>query len=993
MDSSPPPARNVEENVADIEEIASQIRYQLSQMRAKNQHHNFERLAFHLMRMTVASNILPATGPVAAGGDQARDFETFRSYIASTEIRDSSFAALVSGRTIAFGCSLQVKISAKIRSDVATMLASGATLDEIHYLCEVDIPVAERHGLQGWARLTHKVHLEIHDGQAMATELTNREAFWIAQRYLAVSADLLVNARNDDLPAWYRDALKAYQGDGEPDGPADLELLSRAGRFATDVAAAFTDVPFWVQQLSKLYETTESEVLKRKAIIEIVAISMRSTQVLEGLEPLVRKHFADPTQYTDPQEIVTAGSTLTYALVSAHQGTSSFTVDELRNAYEQLTARVEILLSETTKPGLRADLLESAGFQRLTGPTFRGEFPDIEGTMDHWIQIPQLLPNAPFFHLSRFADRLTKFATLLGDDPRYRDLTSAVDQHVEERMGGIAAGEKGRDRALAFYEVGRVRRAIEELHNVKVKWFAQETLRGAVLTLLLLADWYRELGLSFAAKYYALSSAFLSDIKSGSQNLARYMGPALVDAAFCDWRQGAVASVVSLLEVTTTAFGAMVKSADDALPQRLEEFVAQLSIMVMVVRRLAGSEAEELERVLREVPLVSDGLDSILPVAEDAWRGFSESAVWTRAASELQDAPLSDTRRIRVAAWSALGIRWRVEWNNTRDITAIAEQFCAVLQITILDLSRTELVLLPTTVEIRLKVAEDSEFDLVDQPSNDGRRWEARIPSAVSETGLHDFSLKTLAMATHLLWEVSLLPHDEFHAAIEEAFKSGIANKIAVGRPYGELYRAFVREEDFHLFRYRTTELIPPTSTTFREASGELAWVSSVGPNYSSAEAERQIAARYKRSVPPISHSIELLRASSAFQNVLAELRAEGWKDWHVLLALLNVIINIRVNRMLSGDAPLQDVQRAFRELLKRSEQESDMTNGVPPITAEALREQLAIVQLETLRHWGLELRQRTPDLPAVERLLAARYRYWDDDVDHAPIFEAGQQN
>ena len=42
---------------------------------------------------------------------------------------------------------------------------------------------------------------------------------------------------------------------------------------------------------------------------------------------------------------------------------------------------------------------------------------------------------------------------------------------------------------------------------------------------------------------------------------------------------------------------------------------------------------------------------------------------------------------------------------------------------------------------------------------------------------------------------------------------------------------------------------------------------------------------------------------------------------------------------------------------------------------------------LSLLNHWGLECRQETPDIPAIERLLAARYGYWDEDVPHEDPF------
>lgn len=39
------------------------------------------------------------------------------------------------------------------------------------------------------------------------------------------------------------------------------------------------------------------------------------------------------------------------------------------------------------------------------------------------------------------------------------------------------------------------------------------------------------------------------------------------------------------------------------------------------------------------------------------------------------------------------------------------------------------------------------------------------------------------------------------------------------------------------------------------------------------------------------------------------------------------------------------------------------------------------------LKGVGLDVHQRTPDLPAIEHFVAVRYRYWDDDVPHDDPF------
>ena len=101
-----------------ITELAKYIRFQLGELRAQNKHHEFEHLARQFARLRICENILPATGPVGAGGDKGRDFETYRTYLASTPIATSTFLGLAKDKKLVFSCSLQQDIAQKVKSDV-----------------------------------------------------------------------------------------------------------------------------------------------------------------------------------------------------------------------------------------------------------------------------------------------------------------------------------------------------------------------------------------------------------------------------------------------------------------------------------------------------------------------------------------------------------------------------------------------------------------------------------------------------------------------------------------------------------------------------------------------------------------------------------------------------------------------------------------------------------------------------------------------------------
>jgi len=165
--------------MATRDQIASWIRFQLEDLSARNGHHDFEHLCRDLAIHRISKNILPATGPVSAGGDQGRDFESFRAY--------------ASEKSLAFACTLtkSAYLKGKIKEDIEAIVGEGAPVEDIHYFCSANLAVAQRHNLQDWAEKVHNVHLEIYDRQAIADQLlVDRGAFSIAIRYLSIPGEM-----------------------------------------------------------------------------------------------------------------------------------------------------------------------------------------------------------------------------------------------------------------------------------------------------------------------------------------------------------------------------------------------------------------------------------------------------------------------------------------------------------------------------------------------------------------------------------------------------------------------------------------------------------------------------------------------------------------------------------------------------------------------------------------------------------------------------------
>jgi hypothetical protein len=71
------------------------------------------------------------------------------------------------------------------------------------------------------------------------------------------------------------------------------------------------------------------------------------------------------------------------------------------------------------------------------------------------------------------------------------------------------------------------------------------------------------------------------------------------------------------------------------------------------------------------------------------------------------------------------------------------------------------------------------------------------------------------------------------------------------------------------------------------------------------------------------------------------------------------------------------------------SEKADDPEVPLELFTRERIDQFRGVSMLSLVQHWSLEARQRTADVNAIEELLAARYGYWTDDVDHADPFHA----
>jgi len=1003
---------------ASVRESIAQIRFALSQLSARNGHHEFEEMARFLARETVSRNILPATGPVSAGGDQGRDFETFKTYVVGQVLATGSQIGIAEGENVAFACTLQAEdLGSKVLSDVKKIVGQGSPVEHIVYYAEANLAVGLRHTLQGRAKDDFGVHLEVFDGAAIAELLCQRHLYWIAQEFLHLPASALPPI--PDRPDWYETDLRRWrENDYVPTTPGDLVDLSGCLRYATYHEHAAVDLPFWIDRISALIRDEVPCSTKQRARYEMVVAHLVGLGDLRPMDALVATYMANALEAEDPSQLSDASVLLLYCVGARGRGLTSHSEGQVLDWNDQLQRRVAELLDATEQPGRRCSLLETLGWLRsqpdLVAALERGidyrldpEIPrlsleeieaiaqrgliepvhipvvDLQGAFDAWTEMVDLLPQARLFPVERLAQMMRITAPILIEDRRYDAVVTALDERIAEIAGGDAAASSARDRAMMFYRHSRLLDALREIHRARMGWFSGETTEGLVLATLMMSQIYRELELPLAAKFSAMTAARLV----GDDNRELY-ARACFKAAEADYHQAAWFSSILIADLGLRAHLLLAEDPHDwERHPHLQDVFFEFAIVRAFAAAAGGTYEEFVLDVLGRTG-ANELLDDLLQGlgAPPWWEDLSANEFTERVAEELGQPAFSDGGDRRSHSWRALGVTWALEFPNDYDSTMVGERLAAFAQITLAEMAAHDPALLPTRVVFEVETIPESE-EVISEHESDGHgsRWRIHLPASgpTSSDLVRRVGQETLSVVIEAIADVSVLPQDEFSDLLEALFEDGLLDKLSFGTVYDVAYRDLISRERFE---EAPRQASPPVQTDLQPVPRQTDDLRppGCGPHYDLEESTALVVDRYANVTETLVATLPALRSYLPFADVVRSLRTRGWKDWHILLAVLHVAQNHR----LSLQRPPRNEAEANRlfEMFMRAEQPDDPA-PMDMFTEDALREAIRFSWPSTLKVWGLQLRQNPPDIDALESLLAERYGYWTDDAPHDEPF------
>ncbi|MET4252973.1 hypothetical protein [Bradyrhizobium sp. LA6.7] len=963
--------------------IASVIRYHLGELSARNAHHEFEHLCRYLAKARIHSNILPATGPVSSGGDQGRDFETFRSQVAYPAV--SNFKDMVSDAKVVFGSSLDKRIERKIRTDVGSIATRGGSVERIIYFCESNLAVAKRHKLKAWARESHNVSLEIFDGTAIADLLSDRDVFWIAQEFLHIPAEIMPTTADRD--GWYGRQVERW-ADRSPMvvSNADFAEVKFGLRRATFHNDARPHLLFWIGLMKPFLKESAPRQLQRCADYELAVAHLRGKGDLASEFGLVRDYFADVEDWLAVADLQDAATLLVYAFGGLMLGQCDVEPAMLFKWRQRVMSVLGREIARAPGPGRRSGLLSVRAFLQSMPESVGSPIP-YERCFDDWEAALGEAEKTPLFPIEELVRDLSKMTPALGESPRFVALADRADGLFASRQGPVAAAEHMYVRAITFYEADRLLDAIRDLHRVQFRWLTGDTMVRFQRASFILAKSYLELGLAYASKHVALAASF-SALHSDDPAVIHSLPTVMFAAADADNAAGNSLSYFNLLLIGLEAHARL--DPDPLQPDKHPQVDAQLG-QATALRGLAaregGTQLAAVDKLLSEVPFPLR--DPIVRASVDPsgfWLKGSWDDVWDGIEEHFLDRPFADLGTVRSTRWRAFGIRWSAVFDNDRQTNGIAEEFLACLQITLAALAGTDLCLLPIEIRLELSVSRAARRAKIlhKKPSSaTGSVIAIRLARRDAESP-HDHTGETLAIIAEVLGQISMLPVGELLETLKEPLLTA-ANRIHIGRPYRELYDEFLPDERFAKTERHASSPVQPDRPHRGWQHPLLAPKDGPGPTYDPSDALTYVRARYDRGLRLAGLSIRGLMADEDRRARLRGWHEEGLKDWEILSIVLNAAVNIR--HPLADDAELspEDLDR-FRRAFESKEAETTAI-AASAFTDELLVTSRRLFEVAYLRAWGLDIPFPDLDEKMIETFLVDRYGLRTDDVEHPDIF------
>lgn len=774
------------------------------------------------------------------------------------------------------------------------------------------------------------------------------------------------------------------------------------------------DVPFWIGLIEKyLGEENVPAFIKHQARFEICYLSLQlDTEnyekhgTLKGKEELLKAYFNAIEKHRSINDIEAAVVLFGLTASTAERDGLNISQDEIKTWETSLTQLIDNEIQAEKNKNHLCSLFELRGLMAIRVEFKNDTLEAVKSGLSHYEKILPLLPEATLYPILRLKKRLLKQVdifirlNLAIEQGLFLEFVEKIRPYFKHQESEFNDAEDNRDLGWAYFENRDYRKAIHYGQKAKDQWFNQESFEGAALTLLSLTQMYSVLGMQLAAKYQALAAAHLV-IHSDDHSLLKYLPQAFALGANADFRQGAWINFLDLFDLAIWTHTEMdVDVFDLEQNELLRKTISDLGSVIYVTDKIFPEISHHIESRLNRWPDIQDMLTLFVPEIENALVSNSINDVWKFLDGRVRGIPFNDVGGKRIIFWKALGIEWELEFQNDFLTNSVAEQVAAVIQIVLVDLAEVDFHLIPGQVKIEFEVAEVEKIQLESGFLGEKIIWKVKQPP-LKEKHENQAAIRNseiVSLACSILADFSLLSKDEQSGIIKTHMKNGLMSKTLFIQPYEKIYGSLLSEDVFNLSNRQNLQNPNQTRQIEFYESKYLQRKTGISPKYDGEKTKEHIDNRYTNCVKSIRMTLEGLVKIDAFQETIRTLKSEGWKDWHLLRALSDIVTNFKANHIINQQFPnhpkeilVREFDRITHELVWQEETESYVEIPLDEFSIEKIRFTLFFGSVSSLRSYGLVCNSPIPDVQNIYELLVKRFRYLEDDVEHLNIFHSNE--
>lgn len=751
---------------------------------------------------------------------------------------------------------------------------------------------------------------------------------------------------------------------------------------------------------------------KRKALYEIVWLNLNpdyETYKPEGsvneYDDRLRSYFVEMTDFRSSQELEEALNLINIVNGTSMTGLTSITKDEVKLIVEEYYGILNEELGKAKDDNRKCSLLEFYGFINIT--TRKGSAAPFEKTIQPLYDILPLLDSANLYNASQLSRRINQMIDLFirFSYSKNEDVIDGLDKfsesiepYVQKRDGNYKNGKLNIQKGVSFIKSNRkngLLKALNYLHKAKDLFLGEETIEGYILATLNISQLYTALGLNFAAKYYALTSLWVSAHK-GNKDLLKRIPQSFGLLQHIDFSQGSWLNTIASFSDFIRTKGEFDNTPYD--PERDDSIIKIFNEVTFTMHAISVL-APHMQTFLNYVQISWGDLwtETLLPLKEQLEKEIkSEDELKKILEHKMDDLPLNDVGQKRTVQWKALGTLWQVHFDNTPTANAVAEEFCALFQIFLCEISLLEVDFHLLKSKIKITISVGNNFDEPKEAgSNEEPEYIIELPELDTSDNkeINNHNRKIAQTLLYFLTQTSLLKLEELNASYVELFeKQNLVAKSFTVHSFQRMYKDFFNDKLFNSDQRRSF-LPVPIDLNVPQDHPALTWRGDASAKYNQEDALKMIKNRYKGAYKVIHLTLDRLKGNVTFKSAINKYRAEGWLDWQITLALMNFIADYKA-KLRTEDArdldpkKIKEYGEACLDVINMDEKDCYIEFDPDVFNTSEFAMQFKHLPSIVMKSWGLESSTRKPNFDAIKELLQKRFFFSMDNVEEGNLLK-----